>query len=508
MPNSNSKELKIGVILSYLQMAVNICISLVYTPVMLTMLGKSEYGVYSIAASTMTYLNLLEFGFAQAYVRFFSEEKINGDKNSLAKLNGLFSLTFLIMGTVTFFVGALITFHSREIFGMGLSNEEHQLVKTIMTILTVSTAYGVATNIYSSIIIAYEKFIVHRVVNLLRSVLNPIIVWILLLVGYRSIMLAFVTGGLAILVGTFYLIYCFGKLKIPLTYKNLAFGKLKEIGTFSFFIALNFIFDQVAWTMDRIILGRMVGAAAVAVYAVGVQFCHLFMTMSTSVSSVFTPRINIYVAAKESKEVLTNLFIKIGRVQMIILLPILLGFVFLGQPFIRLCAPSGYDEAYWVAVITMTPLLIALIQNTGIAIQMAMNQHRFRSIVYTALAVVHLIMSILICEKYGAVGGALGTAMYLIFGPGVLMNWYYQKYIGLDIISFWKDCCSFIPTVIVLAITGCWIMYYADIASWKDFILYSLLFAVVYVVMIWLTAMNRSEKDLFVKPIRKVLAND
>lgn len=502
----SSKELKIGVVLSYLQIVANVVIALVYTPVMLTMLGKAEYGVYSLAASTIAYLHLLEFGFAQSYVRFFSEEKVNGDKQSLAKLNGLFSVVFFLMGLLAFLAGVVVVCFSQEIFGSGLTAEEHQLVRIIMGILTVSTAVGLATNVYSSVIVAYEKFFVHRLVGLIRTVLSPALVWILLLCGYRSIMLALVTGGLTVIVGLFYVFYCFRYLQIPITFRNLQPAKLKEIGTFSFFIVLNFIFDQAAWSMDRIILGRLVGAASVAVYSVGVQFSQLFMTMSTSVSSVFTPRINVYVATKQSKEVLTNLFIKIGRIQMIILLPILMGFIFFGQSFIRLWAPVGYEEAYWVAVITMTPLLIALVQNTGIVIQMAMNQHRFRSIAYTLLAVVHLVMSCLICEKYGAVGGALGTAMYLILGPGVLMNWYYQKYIGLDVIRFWKDCCSFVPTIVILGCVGYGVMRYAVIISWWDFVLYGVLFGIAYVVMIWLTAMNQNEKDLFVKPIRRVFA--
>lgn len=506
MASQGSRELKIGVVLSYLQIVANIVIALVYTPVMLTMFGKSEYGVYSIAASTIAYLHLLEFGFAQSYVRFFSEEKVNGDRQSLAKLNGLFSITFFAMGLMAFVAGVVVVIFSQEIFSSGLTGEEHQLVRIIMGILIVSTAVGLATNVYSSIIVAYEKFFVHRLVGLIRTVLSPALVWVLLLCGYRSVMLALVTGGLTVIVGLFYAFYCFSCLRIPITFKNLQPAKLKEIGTFSFFIVLNFIFDQAAWSMDRIILGRLVGAASVAVYSVGVQFSHLFMSMSSSVSGVFTPRINVYVAEKQSKEVLTDLFIKIGRIQMIILLPILMGFIFFGQSFIRLWAPAGYEEAYWVAVITMTPLLIALVQNTGIAIQMAMNQHRFRSIAYTSLAVVHLVMSCLICEKYGAVGGALGTAMYLIMGPGVLMNWYYQKFIGLDIVRFWKDCCSFIPTTVVLGCVGYGISRYVDILRWGDFLFWGILFGVIYVVMVWFTAMNKSEKDLVVKPIRKVLA--
>ena len=47
-------QLKAGAFLSYAQMALNILISVVYTPVMLRILGQSEYGLYNTVASTVS----------------------------------------------------------------------------------------------------------------------------------------------------------------------------------------------------------------------------------------------------------------------------------------------------------------------------------------------------------------------------------------------------------------------------------------------------------------------
>jgi len=500
---NNSRELKIGVALSYLQMLANIVIALVYTPVMLTMLGKSEYGIYSIAASVISYVQLLEFGLAQSYVKFFAEARASEDNSSLGKTNGLFILCFVVLGVLALLAGLILTFYSKTIFASGLTIAEHELIQKIMLVLAISTAFNLATTIYSSIVIAYEKFIVHRLIGLVKTVIHPAIVWMLLLLGYKSFMMACVTSVLIVLVGLFYMLYCLFKIRIPISFHNLSLVQLRAVFVFSFFVVLNFIFDQAAWSMDKIILGRLAGAASVAVYTVGVQFAMLYMNMSTAISGVFVPRVNNYVAGNQSMDVLSKLFIKIGRIQTILILPILLGFVFYGQQFIKLWAPNGYDDAYWVAVITMVPLFVPLIQNTGIAIQMAQNKHRFRSIVYTSLAVVHLFLSILICEQYGAIGGAIGTALYLVLGPGLIMNWYYQKNIGLDIFGFWKSISSFLPTIFVCGAVGHAVMQYVTIDTWWNFVLWSILFGIVYVVMVWFTAMNSDEKGLFLGAVRR-----
>ena len=55
-------ELKAGVILSYVNLLIGNLIPFFYTPVMLELLGQSEYGLYGIANSVMGYIGLLNFG--------------------------------------------------------------------------------------------------------------------------------------------------------------------------------------------------------------------------------------------------------------------------------------------------------------------------------------------------------------------------------------------------------------------------------------------------------------
>ena len=63
-------QLKAGVILSYGYTFIQTIILLFYTPIMIRMLGKSEYGLYSLVYSTVSYLAVLNVGFASAFVRY------------------------------------------------------------------------------------------------------------------------------------------------------------------------------------------------------------------------------------------------------------------------------------------------------------------------------------------------------------------------------------------------------------------------------------------------------
>ena len=59
---------KIGVVISYLGQLVNILTGLIYTPIMLRLLGQSEYGLYQLVSSVVSYLSLLSLGFGASYM--------------------------------------------------------------------------------------------------------------------------------------------------------------------------------------------------------------------------------------------------------------------------------------------------------------------------------------------------------------------------------------------------------------------------------------------------------
>mgnify|MGYP000202345569 CR=1 FL=1 len=71
---------KAGVLLSYLAQIIHILSGILYTPIMLRLLGQSEYGLYQLVASVVSYLNVLSLGFGSSYMRFYSRIKKDGDE--------------------------------------------------------------------------------------------------------------------------------------------------------------------------------------------------------------------------------------------------------------------------------------------------------------------------------------------------------------------------------------------------------------------------------------------
>ena len=159
---------------------------------------------------------------------------------------------------------------------------------------------------------------------------------------------------------------------------------------------------------------------------------------------------------------------------------------------------NGYEKSYYVALWLILPVTIPLIQNLGIEVQRAKNMHKARAVVYFCIAVANIFLSIPLIQYFSSIGAAIGTAISLIVGNILFMNWYYYKHIGLDIPVFWKSILSFIPACIIPAITGVAIMKYARVDSLLQMFLWAMIYGTVFCISMWFFGLNDTEKSMIV----------
>ncbi len=503
-------QLKLGSILSYVQIFVSIIIGLLYTPIMLNVLGQSEYGLYNVAASTISLLSVLGLGLTSSYVRFFAEYKQRGDEQSIYKLNGLFFIVLFIIGIIAFICGFIIANNLNYVFDEGLSAAEYFKARILMMILAVNLAVSFPASVFTCIITANERFVFLKLLGLIKSIAGPLVNIPVLLMGYGSIGIVVSTLCASFFIDCIYIYYVFFVLKQKFIFKQFEKKIFKRILIYTAFIAINMIVNEINSQIDKLLLGRYQGTKEVAIYSVGFTIISYYMMFSTSISGVLSPRIHSIVCsngddlAVQGKE-LTSIFIKVGRIQFALLSLICTGFIFFGKDFItKYWAGAGYDNSYYVAILLMVSISIALIQNVGIEIQRAQNKHYFRSIVYLIMALGNLGISIVLCQKYGAIGCTIGTAISYIVANGIIMNFYYHKKCNINILSFWKSILSMSKALIVPVVFGVIISFLPLPSNVWFFLVEILVYSVVFILFMWLLGFNKEEKEIISSFFRKI----
>ena len=249
-------ERKTGIILSYIGQAIKILVNLIYTPVMLRLLGQSEYGLYQLVFSVVSYLSLLSLGFGSSYLRFYSRYKVKDDTDEIARLNGMFMTIFTTISVICIFCGILMIANIQQIFGTGLSYSEYKTARVLMALMVFNLALTFPNSVFNCAITAHEKYIFQKSLVILENICSPFLSIPLLIMGYGSIGMVLVTTILTVAIFISNIYFCLKKINMRFIFKGFQFSLLKEMWIFTFFIFLNQIIDQINWSVDKFLLGR------------------------------------------------------------------------------------------------------------------------------------------------------------------------------------------------------------------------------------------------------------
>lgn len=500
-------QLKAGVVLNYVVIFLNTIVGLLYTPYMLRMMGQSEYGLYSLVASVIAYLTVLDLGFGNAIVRYTAKFRAEKKTEEQYEMFGMFFLLYLVIGIIAFGIGLGLYFNVDTLFGDTMTAVELGRARIMMLLLVANLAFTFPMSIWGSIIQAYEDFVFQKSLNIIRIILNTAVMICLLHFGYKAVAMVVVQTIFNVLTLVVNFIYCRRKLNIHIyfRFKHFHWGFLKEVAIYSFWIFLNAIMDRVYWSTGQFVLGAMVGTAAVAVFAIAIHLEGMYMQFSTAISSVFLPKVTAMVATNRSRREISDLFIRTGRIQYIVLAYILSGFIIFGRQFIELWAGAGYSDAYMISLLFFIPLTVPLIQNLGITILQARNEMKFRSVLYIIIALVSLAMQIVLTRYFGGIGCAMGVSGALVVGQILIMNVYYRRRQDLDIKTFWKEISkmSIIPIVLIFS-SMLVIRHFFALDSWGKLILGIAAFSLVYIPLFFRFSMTDEERDLFISMFHKI----
>ena len=498
-------QLKAGAFLSYVSIGLNNVVGLLYIPFMLRMMGQTEYGLYSLVASVIAYLTVLDLGFGNAIIRYTAKFRAEGKQREQYEMFGMFLLLYSFVGIIALLIGGMLYCNVDRLFDRTMTVEELEKVRIMMVLMCVNLAFTFPMSIFGSIITAYENFVFQKLVNIARIILNPLVMIVMLMMCYRAIGMVVVTTLFNVATLLINCWYCFHKIGIKIYWGKFKWDFLKEISIYSFWIFLNALMDRIYWSTGQFVLGIYKGSAAIAVYAVAIQLQAIYMTFSTAISGVFLPKVTAMVAKGSSEREVSDLFIRTGRIQYIVMAFILTGFILFGRDFVRLWAGNDYEEAYSIALLFFVPLTVPLIQNLGITILQARNQMKFRSLLYIIVALLSLGFSFPLAKKYGGIGCAWSTALALVLGHIVVMNIYYCKVIHIEIVRFWKEIgkMSWVP-LLCGGVTAYVLTFFELNTVWR-LVTAIVMFSAIYLPLFWFGSMNRYERDLLLVPIRKML---
>lgn len=509
MKNDSAKQIKLGMILSYINLGFGNLIPFFYTPIMLELLGQNEYGLYKIAGSTTSYLSLMAFGIGSAVSRFIIKARTQEGKEAEERMFGLFNLLFQLVAILTLLVGGFITWKLDWIYSASLTAAELRRMRILVALMTINTAVSFSATSYNAVVSSHERFLFIHSINILSTIGAPILNLVVLFMGYRSVGMAVISLSLNILIRLIYMLYVSKALDIRPRYKGMPTNLLKEIFAFSFWVFVSNIVGQIYSATDTVIIGAIPELATIgaAVYSIGTTFTNIMFSLAQITPGFFTPKVNQMVFSGCNNDQLTDLLISVGRMQAFVVALVCSGFIAFGKPFLNCYVGPGYTESYWVAVIVMIPNCIPLVQSVAHSIIQAKNMHQFRSKVYLIIALINIIGTLILVRRLGVIGAAIPTGAAYLIGQGLIMNWYYWKKVGLNIPQFWR---SVLP-IFAIALGACFVTLLLSTLisfySWGMLFIGIVIYSFIYLICLWIFVLTQKEKELLTSSIKNFTHN-
>lgn len=112
--------------------------------------------------------------------------------------------------------------------------------------------------------------------------------------------------------------------------------------------------------------------------------------------------------------------------------------------------------------------------------------HQFRSVTYLIIAVINVVVSVILCNFFGIIGVAIGTAVADFVGCGIIRYIYFHKKIGLNIIKFWKSILKASLGLIIPIIFGILITVTYSFNSKTIYIILIAMYTLVYIIFIYI----------------------
>lgn len=492
-------QLKKGALLSYLNIILRNVIGLFLTPFIIKMLGDSEYGLYLLIGSFVAYLSLLDLGLNNTIIRFVAKYKVQNDTKGEKEFLGTTFLVYLGISCLVALLGFIIYLNLESIFGLSLSVEEMEKAKIMFLILVLNLIFKIPGGSFEAICNAYEHFVFPRLIYILRYISRAVCIIAVLYLGGRAISLVVIDTVFNLIVIGITGIYVHKKLKLRISIKTYDLKLIPGIFSYSFWVFVFGIMFMFQWHAGQVVLGINSNTLTVAVFGVGVLLGGYYGAFATAINGVLIPRATQMVVKKEDGKFLTDAMIKIGRLNLFILVFILSGFFLFGKEFVYLWVGETYAPSWLIALLIMTALTLPLTQAFGNAILEAKRKNRFKSMISVVTVGLAVIIGFFLSKNHGMLGMIIPLVSAIALN-NILMNFYYKKIFAFEVGHFFKNTMfRLFPVYGVLVFVCYQLVNFKIIYSWFHLIVCVLLYTILYVLVTYFLLMNTYEKSLIPK---------
>jgi O-antigen/teichoic acid export membrane protein len=403
-----AKSLVGGVALNYLGMAIASGIGFFLTPYMIHRLGSTSFGVLMLSTAMLSYATLLDFGIGLSVMKLVADRAHEDDKSGIQRLVSTVLVLYALVGAVIVVAGLALYGPISGQFHVPAGQQE--AFRWCYVCATLAIGLTFPYSVFTAVITGHRDFALQNRFVILQSLASAIGTVVLLELGYGVIAVAVLNLGVALAQFVIKVGVVRARYAVRFARRHIDRGVLPSVLAFASWVFVINVASKVIFDTDTIVVGALLGPAAVAIYQValspnvvlrrfGEQFNVVALTGSSSLH------------AQGRAAAVRRLFLESTRMTAVIMLPFAIVFGAWGHEFVALWVGPAFHEADHALLYLALAMTAIAIQGTASQIIMAHSRHRVMAIATLVEAAANLTLSVVLGRRYGIEGVALGTLL-------------------------------------------------------------------------------------------------
>jgi O-antigen/teichoic acid export membrane protein len=391
----------------YLAIAVEMAVGLIVLPFNLSHLGASAYGLWALTTSVTMYFSVLDLGYSGAVVKFVAQYRAKQDTRAL---NETLSTTFFLFagfGVLTYVVAIVLSVYIDRI--LHLSAGQVHTARLVLLITTVSVALGTACTVFGAVINGFQRYDLNNIAGTASTIVIALVNVLVLWSGYGLVELVLATTAIRVLTywvyrANAYRVFPAMRLRLDLFHRE----RLRELTSFSVFMALIDWANKLNYSIDAIVIGIMLGTGAVAVWSVGQRLAEATQRLTNQLNDILFPNVVDH-SASDRLDRLQRLFLVGTRFSLATVVPIAAALLLMAGPLVHAWVGPEFEGSVIVVRLLAVIVVVRVGNATGSTLLKGAGRHRLVAGVNVATAIVNVSLSIALAKPLGLEGVAIGT---------------------------------------------------------------------------------------------------
>ena len=406
-----NRSLVIGAITNWAAFAAGLCISFFLAPYLIRGLGDARYGVWCVVESILAYFTLFDLGIAACLVRYVARFHATEERAELNRLVSACLVIFTVAAVGVMVLGAAIV----PFVGPGLERKlgEPGDVPAFMLLMLANLALTLPLSVFPTILDGLQRFGAKSAVRLVFLALRVVGIVYVMETQPGLFPLAIVYTIANLLEHSAMALLAFRLMPgLSISLKQIDRETLHRVKGYSIDAFLAMLAGRITVQTGAIVVGGFVSVAAAAHYALASRLVELAKNLLRSATTTLTPAVSEREAQGDLDGV-RRLLLSGTRWVLYLVLPIHLGLMFFGAPFLARWVGGG-QYAEWcfptMAILSAT-LTIGVAQSVAARILYGMGTIRLFARLALVEAFLNLGLSLALVGPYGLEGVAIAVAV-------------------------------------------------------------------------------------------------